>query len=69
MMYCHSEVSHLTVDTFQDLVIGKEFLTNFRIYPLLIPDNILERGLISIKALPVTTLSAVVKREVWLISL
>jgi hypothetical protein len=40
ILYCHSEVAHLTVDTFQDLVIGKEFLANFCIFPQLIPDDI-----------------------------
>jgi hypothetical protein len=43
IMYCHNEVAHLTIDIFQDLVIGKEFLANFCIYPQLIPNNIPDR--------------------------
>jgi hypothetical protein len=35
----------------------------FIIYPYLIPDDISERGLISIEILPITTLLAVVERE------
>jgi hypothetical protein len=38
-------------------------LANFIIYPYLIPDDIFERGLISVEILPITTLLAVVKRE------
>jgi hypothetical protein len=38
-------------------------LANFIIYPYLIPDDIFERGLISIEILPITTLLAVVERE------
>jgi hypothetical protein len=38
-------------------------LTNFIIYPYLIPNDISERGLISIEILSITTLLAVVKRK------
>jgi hypothetical protein len=38
-------------------------LANFIIYPHLIPDDISERGLISVEILPHTTLLVVVKRE------
>jgi hypothetical protein len=38
-------------------------LVNFIIYPYLIPDDIFERGLISIEILPHTTLLVVVERE------
>jgi hypothetical protein len=36
---------------------------NFIIYPYLIPDDISERGLISVEILPITTLLVVVERE------
>jgi hypothetical protein len=36
---------------------------NFIIYPYLIPNDISERGLISIEILPITTLLVVVERE------
>jgi hypothetical protein len=36
---------------------------NFIIYPYLIPNDISERGLISVEILPITTLLAVVERE------
>jgi hypothetical protein len=36
---------------------------NFIIYPHLIPDDISERGLISIEILPITTVLAVVKQK------
>jgi hypothetical protein len=41
---------------------------NFIIYPYLIPDDISERGLISVKVLPHTTLLAVVEREIGFVS-
>jgi hypothetical protein len=41
--------------------------SNFIIYPYLIPDDISERCLISIKTLPITTLLAVVERETRLV--
>jgi hypothetical protein len=37
---------------------------NFIIYPYLIPDDISKRGLISVEILPITTLLAVVEREI-----
>jgi hypothetical protein len=40
---------------------------NFIIYPYMIPDDISERGLISIKILPITTLLTVVERETWFV--
>jgi hypothetical protein len=36
---------------------------NFIIYPYLIPDDISERGLISVEILPITTLLVVVERK------
>jgi hypothetical protein len=39
-------------------------LANFIIYPCLIPDDISERGLISVEILPITTLLAVVEWEI-----
>jgi hypothetical protein len=39
------------------------FHANFIIHPYLIPDDISERGLISVKIQPITTLLAVVERE------
>jgi hypothetical protein len=36
---------------------------NFIIYPYLIPNDISERGLISVEILPITTLLVVVERE------
>jgi hypothetical protein len=39
------------------------FFANFIIYPYLIPDNISERGLISMEILPHTTWLAIVERE------
>jgi hypothetical protein len=41
--------------------------TNFIVYPYLIPNDISERGLISIEILPITTLLAVVERETGLV--
>jgi hypothetical protein len=38
--------------------------TNFIIYPYLIPDDIFERGLISGEIMSITTLLAVVEREI-----
>jgi hypothetical protein len=40
---------------------------NFDIYPYLIPNDISERGLISVEILPITTLLAVVEWEVRLV--
>jgi hypothetical protein len=40
---------------------------NFVIYPYLIPNNISERGLISVEILPITTLLAVVEQETGLV--
>jgi hypothetical protein len=59
--YC--EVVHLGIDALQDLVSGMNLLANFIIYPYLIPDDISERGLISVEILQITTLLAVVERE------
>jgi hypothetical protein len=41
---------------------------NFIIYPYLIPNDIPERGLISVKILPITTLLAAVERETGFVS-
>jgi hypothetical protein len=57
------EVVHLGIDVLQELVSGMNLFANFIIYPHLIPDDISERGLISVEILPHTTLLAVVERE------
>jgi hypothetical protein len=59
--YC--EAIHLGIDVLQELVCGMNHFANFIIYPDLIPNDIFERGLISVEVLPITTLLAVVKRE------
>jgi hypothetical protein len=46
------------------LVSGVNIFANFIIYPYLIPDDISERGLISVEILPITTLLAVVEWEI-----
>jgi hypothetical protein len=51
--YC--EVVHLGIDVLQELVNGMNLFANFSIYPYLIPDDISERGLISVELLPQTT--------------
>jgi hypothetical protein len=63
--YC--EVVRLGIDVLQDLVCGMDLFANFNIYPYLIPDDISERGLISIKILPITTLLVIVERETGLV--
>jgi hypothetical protein len=59
----HCEAVYLGIDVLQELISGMNLLTNFIIYPYLIPDDISERGLISVEILSITTLLAVVKRE------
>jgi hypothetical protein len=59
--YC--EAIHLGIDVLQELVSGMNLLTNFIIYPYLIPDDISERGLISVEILPISTLLAVIEWE------
>jgi hypothetical protein len=59
--YC--ETVHLGIDVLQELVSGMNLFANFIIYPYLIPDDISERGLISIEILPITTQLAVVESE------
>jgi hypothetical protein len=59
--YC--EAVHLGIDVLQELVSGMNLLANFIIYPYLIPDDISERGLISVEILPITTLLVIVERE------
>jgi hypothetical protein len=54
---------HLGIDVLQELVSGTNLLANFIIYPYLIPNDISERGLISVEILPHTTLLAVVEQE------
>jgi hypothetical protein len=63
--YC--EAIHLGIDVLQELVCGMNLFANFIIYPYLIPNDISERGLISIKILTITTLLAVVERETGLV--
>jgi hypothetical protein len=62
--YC--EVVHPGIDVLQELVNGINFLANFIIYPYMIPDDISERGLISIEIPPITTLLPVVERKLGL---
>jgi hypothetical protein len=57
--YC--EVVHLGIDVLQELVCGMNHFANFIIYPYLIPNDISERGFISVEILPITTLLAVVE--------
>jgi hypothetical protein len=57
------EAIHLGIDVLQELVSDMNLFANFIIYPYLIPDDISERGLISIEILPITTLLAVFERE------
>jgi hypothetical protein len=64
--YC--EAVHLGIDVLQELVRGMNLFANFIIYPYLIPNDISERGLISVKIPPITTLLAVVERETGLVS-
>jgi hypothetical protein len=59
--YC--ETVHLGIDVLQKPVSGMNLFVNFIIYPYLIPNDISERGLISIEILPITTLLTVVERE------
>jgi hypothetical protein len=60
--YC--EVVHLAINVLQELVSGMNFFANFIIYSYLIPDDIFERWLISVEILPITTLLAIVEREI-----
>jgi hypothetical protein len=60
--YC--EAVHLGIDVLQQLVSGMNLFANFIIYPYLIPNDISERGLISVEILPITTLFVVVKQEI-----
>jgi hypothetical protein len=57
------EAVYLGIDVLQELVRGMNLFTNFILYPYLIPNNISERGLISVEILPITTLLAVVEQE------
>jgi hypothetical protein len=59
--YC--EAVHLGINVLQELVSGMNLLSNVIIYPYLIPNDISERGLISVEILPHTTILAVVERE------
>jgi hypothetical protein len=61
------EAVYLGIDVLQELVRGMNLFTNFILYPYLIPNNISERGLISVEILPITTLLAVVERETGLV--
>jgi hypothetical protein len=63
ILHSHCEAVYLGIDVLQELVSGMNLLTNFIIYPYLIPDDISERGLISVEILSITTLLAVVKQE------
>jgi hypothetical protein len=59
--YC--KAVRLDSDVLQELVSGMNLFANFIIYPYLIPDDISERGLISVEVLPHTTLLTVPERE------
>jgi hypothetical protein len=64
--YC--EAVHLGIDVIQELVSGMNFFANFVIYPYLIPYDIYKRGLISVEILPITTLLAVIEREIGFVT-
>jgi hypothetical protein len=57
------EAIHLGIHVLEELVGGMNLFANFITYPYLIPDDIFERGLISIEILQITTLLAVVERK------
>jgi hypothetical protein len=57
--YC--EAIHLGIDVLQELVHGMNVFANFTVYTYLIPNDISERGLISVEILPITTMLAVVE--------
>jgi hypothetical protein len=63
VLHSDYEAIHLGIDVLQVLVSGINLFANFNIYPHLIPDDISERGLISVEILPITTVLAVVERE------
>jgi hypothetical protein len=63
----HFEVVHLAIDVLQELVRGMNLFANLVIYPYLIPNDISERGLISVEILPITALLAVVEWETGLV--
>jgi hypothetical protein len=65
-MVLHSdcEAIHLGIDVLQELVNGMNLFANSIIYPHPIPNDISERGLISVKILPITTLLAVVEQKI-----
>jgi hypothetical protein len=64
ILYCYCEAIHLTIHTLQKLVSGLKSLAKVIIDFHLICDDISERGLISIKILPITNLPAVVERKI-----
>jgi hypothetical protein len=59
---------HLSINVLQELVSGMNLLPNFIIYPYLIPDDISERGLISVEILPITTLLVVIEWKTGFVS-
>jgi hypothetical protein len=63
VMRSYYEVVHLGIDVLQELVIGMNLFANIIIYPYLIPDDISERGLISVEILPITTMLVIVEWE------
>jgi hypothetical protein len=60
--YC--EAIRLGIDVLQELVSVMNLFANFIIYPYLIPDDISERGLISVEIMPISTLLAVVELKI-----
>jgi hypothetical protein len=64
--YC--KVVHLGIDVLQVLFSAMNLLAIFIIYPYLIPDDISEKGLISVEILPITTLLVVVEQETGFVS-
>jgi hypothetical protein len=64
VLHSYCEAIHLGINVLQELVSGMKLFSSFINYPYLIPDNISERGLISVEILPITTLLAVVEREI-----
>jgi hypothetical protein len=63
----HCEAVHLGIDVLRQLLRGMNLFANFVVYPYLIPDDISERGLISVEILPIITLLAVVEWETGLV--
>jgi hypothetical protein len=57
------EAVHLGIVVLPELVNGVNLFVNFNSCPYLVPNDISERGLVSVEILPITTLPAVVERK------